>query len=173
MVNFYDSFSFCYRCGSSLLQRNDDSLICTSCSHVTYPNPSPCNAVFLENDKGEILLVKRGREPRKGTWDAAGGFIKPFEKYEESVKREIMEELSIEIDQIKIFGSYPDHYQFQGIDMATISIFSSARISSSDILVGDDVSGYSFFSPDEALELDLSFPSIKVALLDYIRMKSI
>jgi NADH pyrophosphatase NudC (nudix superfamily) len=171
MINFQDSFSFCYRCGSALIKRNDDSFICTSCSHVTYPSPSACNAVFLENDNGEILLVERGREPRKGTWDAAGGFIKPFEDYKISVRREIKEELSIEIDQIKIFGSYPDHYVYQGIDVATISIFSTAKIVSKDIKAGDDVSGYSFFTPDQALELDLSFPSIKVALQDYILFK--
>ncbi len=61
-----------------------------------------CGAVIL-NEKNEILLMKRGRACRSkiGWWSIPGGSVDFFEKIEEALKRELREEIGVDIEIIK------------------------------------------------------------------------
>ncbi len=48
-------------------------------------------------DKESFLLVKRNREPAMGQWSLPGGVVELGETLEEALKREINEEVSIEV----------------------------------------------------------------------------
>ena len=48
-------------------------------------------------DGASVLLAKRGQEPAKGTWSLPGGAVELGEKLIEALKREIREEIGIEI----------------------------------------------------------------------------
>ena len=48
-------------------------------------------------DGASVLLAKRGQEPAKGTWSLAGGAVELGEKLIDALKREIREEIGIEI----------------------------------------------------------------------------
>ncbi len=84
-------FKFCPKCGGEVEQKGKNLLVCKSCGFNFYQNPKLCNAVILENPAGEVLLVKRFMEPRKGFWDLPGGFVDLDETIEkrppESLKR--------------------------------------------------------------------------------------
>lgn len=54
-------------------------------------------AVIL-NDKNEILLVLRNREPEKDTWSIPGGKVDPYEPMETCVIREIKEEVNLDVE---------------------------------------------------------------------------
>ena len=45
-----------------------------------------------------VLLAKRGQEPAKGTWSLPGGAVELGEKIIDALKREIREEIGIEIE---------------------------------------------------------------------------
>lgn len=62
----------------------------------------------IKNDKGEILLTKRGIEPFKGQRHLVGGFISYNEKLEDAVKRVVKKELgeNVEATDIKFLGYY-------------------------------------------------------------------
>ncbi len=49
-------------------------------------------------DGSSVLLAKRGQEPAKGTWSLPGGAVELGEKVIEALKREIREEIGIEIE---------------------------------------------------------------------------
>jgi mutator protein MutT len=53
--------------------------------------------VAIYNDAGQILLVKRARPPREGTWGLPGGLIDLGETLVAAAEREVMEELGIPI----------------------------------------------------------------------------
>jgi ADP-ribose pyrophosphatase YjhB (NUDIX family) len=64
------------------------------------------SAVVLENDKGEVLLVKRKYEPAKGYWVLPGGRIEYGESFTATPVRELKEETGLNIsvgDQIGAF----------------------------------------------------------------------
>lgn len=68
-----------------------------------------CGAVII-NDKNEALLVKRTTKSRNeaGFWSKPGGTVEFGEKVEDAVRREIKEELGVEIKLIKFLG-FTDH----------------------------------------------------------------
>lgn len=160
-------YKFCPKCGGKLNEKQD-YLECPSCGFHFYLNSIPCNAVIIENEKREFLLVKRKMEPRAGTWDLPGGFLKPGENFFNSVKREVKEELHVEIEVIKITGIYEDAYLFQGILNPTLCITVEAKILSGNLRADDDAEEYRYFPRDEVLKLDLSFKGIRKSLEDYI-----
>lgn len=164
------AYKFCPICGGKLIPQKENLLICSKCKFHFYINPLACNAVIIENEKGEILLVKRKYEPKKGYWDWPGGFIAPEENLEESVKREIKEELGVDVEVDKIVGVYNDFYEYQKILSPSIGMVVSAQIIGGEIKPADDVTEYKYFKPDEIFKMELAFEFIKRGIKDYLKM---
>ena len=64
-------------------------------------------AVIL-NDDNEILLLQRNKAPEAGNWSVPGGAVEFGETMEDALKRELYEELGIEIEIIKPL-TFTDH----------------------------------------------------------------
>ena len=62
----------------------------------THPLVGVGGIVF--NARGNVLLVKRGNEPRKGHWSIPGGLLELGESLLEGVKREICEETGLNVE---------------------------------------------------------------------------
>ena len=79
------------------MERNEKAKQCTTCRFVYYFNPSSAVACFIRNSKGELLLVRRAKEPAKGTLDLPGGFVDMYESAEDAAHREVKEETGLDI----------------------------------------------------------------------------
>ena len=87
-------FKYCPKCGSPHFEvNNEKSKRCADCGFVYYFNSSAATVAFILNDKNELLVCRRGKEPAKGTLDLSGGFIDMYETGEEGVAREVLEEI--------------------------------------------------------------------------------
>lgn len=62
-------------------------------------------------DSGKVLSCKRGYGKHKGGWEFPGGKIENGETFEEAVKREIKEELDIEIEVERFFMDIEHDYE--------------------------------------------------------------
>lgn len=168
-----NEYNFCPKCGGKTEQKLHNLLICKVCGYNFYINPAPTSAVILENSKGEILLVKRKFEPKKGMLDLPGGFIEPGESIEVATRREIKEELGIEISDLSYFVSYPDYYFYQGMNIKTLGITYIAKIKDEAIIIpSDDVEDARFFNKKDLPLEKIAFENIKQALIDYIQKKA-
>lgn len=67
--------------------------------------PVPSVAAIIIED-GNILLIRRGREPSKGKWSIPGGRMEWGESLADAVKREVLEETGLEIEPGAIAGVY-------------------------------------------------------------------
>lgn len=69
-----------------------------------------CGALII-NDKNETLLLKRTSKTRNqaGLWSKPGGAVEFGEKIEDAVKREVREEIGVDIELIKSLG-FTNHY---------------------------------------------------------------
>ena len=133
-------YSFCPKCGDKLKiskHENKPRLQCGACGFIFYQNAKPTASVLIENDKGEILLTQRAIEPLKGYWDTAGGFCEEDEHPEIAARREIKEELGVEVELTGLIGIIMDRYGDDG-DW-TINMYYSGRIKSGEIKPADDI----------------------------------
>lgn len=89
-----------------------------------YHNCAGAVAVIIRY-KDEVFLTKRNQEPEKGKLDLSGGFVDPNESAEETCQRELMEELSININinQLKYKASLPNTYLYKDIKYNTLDLF--------------------------------------------------
>lgn len=166
-----DAYKFCLLCGGTL-EPKESYFNCMLCGHREYINPKAANGVILENEKGEILLVKRKGDPKKGYYDVPGGFIDAYETLETSVKREIKEELGLEIEMTQIIDGYSDTYLFDGIEYPTLNIMVAAKIISGEPTPSDDIDGYQYFSKEEVLKQKIAFPTVTQGIKDYLKLNS-
>ncbi len=62
-------------------------------------------AAIFDKD-GKLLITKRGKEAKneRGKWEITGGGVEFGETFEQAIKREIKEELGIEIDILELLG---------------------------------------------------------------------
>ncbi len=165
-------YNFCPKCGGKLKAKKDDLGICTKCGFHFYTNPEFTTAAIIENEKGEVLLVKRAVEPKKEYWDLPGGFVKIKETLEESVRREINEELAINLGDLKYLSSHCDRYLYQGVNKFINGVNFTAHVSNEIVLKPkDDIIDAKFFSLKEIPWGQLAFSNIKQALEDFINTK--
>jgi len=69
---------YCTKCGYQLQSKiidGKEQRYCQNCDTIYYENPIPSVAVIARNEKGQLLLVKRKEEPKRGFWALPGGFI--------------------------------------------------------------------------------------------------
>ena len=98
-----------------------------------------------------------------------GGFADYNESGEEALKREIKEELNIDIEHFEYMHSFPNEYLFKEVQYYTLDQIYIARIDSTEgIQAADDISDYVWLKPS-GINLDnIASPSIKKAILYYI-----
>ena len=72
---------------------------------MIYPSIAPC--VLAMVTKGDEILLARNKYFPENWYSTLAGFIEAGETAEEALKREVMEEVNIEVQNIKYFGSQP------------------------------------------------------------------
>jgi 8-oxo-dGTP diphosphatase len=91
---------FCRGCGESLSnveRQGRERRFCDRCEEVVWVQPKVSSAVIVEK-QGKVLLVKRGFQPRKGSWALPAGYLERDEKAEKAAVRELEEETGLEAD---------------------------------------------------------------------------
>ncbi len=159
---------FCPQCGKPLEKSVVRLITCNHCGFYYYLAPALANGLFLENEKGEVLLVKRRFEPFKNFWDSPGGFIDFDEDIEQSLRQEIREELGVEIKSLKYFGSYPDYYEYKNINYHSLVVVFTGTSVGNKFKASDDISDFKFFKKTELLAAKLAFTWLKKALQEYL-----
>lgn len=161
-----DKFKFCPACGSAPFEvNNETSKRCAACGFVYYFNPRAAVAVVVKNDKGQMLAVRRAKEPAKGTLDLPGGFSESYETAEQSVQREVREETGLELTDIKYLFSLPNIYRYSDFDVHTMDmIFEATAVNPKQLVARDDVAESFFVSLDSLSASDFGLTSISEAI---------
>jgi len=67
-----------------------------------YPLAPLVGVGAVVEDRGRVLLVRRGREPLKGEWSLPGGMLELGEGLEAGVAREVREETGLEVEVVEL-----------------------------------------------------------------------
>jgi ADP-ribose pyrophosphatase YjhB (NUDIX family) len=160
--------NFCRRCGAALTHMSDHVFVCEN-GHTIYGNSSPTVDMLLINSKQEALIVKRALDPGKGELALPGGFCDAKESLEETLQRELMEELDLkpsDYDTPQFLCSDTSQYGFKGEAIPALSVIFWARLRQDNVAltVGDDVAEM-LFIPLEHIDLQkIFFPPQRKAI---------
>lgn len=103
---WYSTHKFCSCCGEVLIHdENERMLKCPKCNMVNYPTISPAVIVGVVNGNKILVTKYAGRDYKK--YALIAGFTEIGETLEETVKREVMEEVSLKVKDIKYYGCQP------------------------------------------------------------------
>ncbi len=106
ILDFDRSTAFCGRCGAQTRPLTTErARICTACNRITYPRISPAIIVLIK--KGEEILLARSPRSPPGVFSVIAGFNEPGENLEQTVHREVGEEVGIAVRNLRYFGSEP------------------------------------------------------------------
>lgn len=165
---------FCPACGHESFSFSGGKLFtCGSCGFTYYINPAPAVAAVIEAPDGRIVLTRRKIDPRAGFLDLPGGFVDIMESAEDAIKREIKEELGVDVERLEFIGTFPNEYVYGGLSYFTCDLGFACLCDETDKMQpADDVSEAILVKPGDIDYGEICFPSIINLLKQYIKQKS-
>ena len=135
---------------------NDSGARCDACDKTWYHNAAPTAGCVIVRD-GKALVTKRARDPEKGRYDIPGGFLERDEDPVAAVKREIAEELSMEVDVgfEDLLQAVPHRYGATGDWVLAMGFI--ARAARGEPQPADDVEEVRWVSLDDLDDVDFAW----------------
>jgi NAD+ diphosphatase len=161
--NYHEILRYCPKCGAAALKSVGPKLVrCRACGFELYINIAAAVAALIPDGQGRLLITTRGKEPKKGAWDLPGGFVDPDEAAEAAVRREIREELGLDVVSMHYLCSFPNRYEHMGVRYPTMDMGFVCQVADLSVLAPEqgEISQVSFVPPAEIDLTRFCFPSI-------------
>lgn len=164
LKHFRSTHRFCGCCGSPMTPSSEISMKCSKCSREDFPSLSPAILVLvtrrLTDGVDEALLVHARSFFRPDMFALVAGFVETGESLEECVAREVKEETSLDIDNIRYYSSQSWPFPSQ------LMIAFTARYAGGEIKFADnELSAGGWFTRDNPPQLP-TLPSLSRRLID-------
>jgi ADP-ribose pyrophosphatase YjhB (NUDIX family) len=158
---------YCSQCGETVGLRipdgdNRERAVCSSCGYIHYENPRLVVGCVPEH-QGSILLCRRAIEPRRGYWTVPAGFMELGEGLGEAALRETWEEAEARVELGPMFAVV------DVIHAGQVHVFFRGRLPRPEFGAGAESLETRLFHPDELPWDDIAFPSVRIALEEYLR----
>jgi len=116
-------FKYCPKCGAAALKAVGQKLLrCAKCGFELYLNVAAAVAGVIVDEQGRMVVLVRGKEPGMGLWDLPGGFVDPGETAEDALRREVREEIGLEVTALRYLGSWPNVYEYMAVRYRTLDM---------------------------------------------------
>lgn len=103
---FYRTRKYCSCCGNPMKHSETERMLfCEACHHTEYPKISPAVIVGIRNGNRLLLTKYAGREYTR--YALVAGFNEIGETIEETVRREVMEEVGLRVKNLLYYKSQP------------------------------------------------------------------
>ena len=143
VTHWAQTHRFCGRCATALVQKpRERAMHCPACDLTAFPRLSPAVIVLVRRGT-QALLGRSARFPLP-MYSTLAGFVEPGESLEETVHREIFEEVGIRVKNLRYFGSQPWPFPH------SLMIGFMAEYASGELRVdGEEILDARFFEADQ------------------------
>lgn len=106
LITWHTNSRYCGRCGTRTeMKKEERAAVCPQCGLVTFPSISP--AVIVAITCGDKILLAKGRHYKGDFYALIAGYVDVGESIEETVVREVKEEVGLDIRNLKYYKSQP------------------------------------------------------------------
>jgi NAD+ diphosphatase len=106
LSHWHRHHQFCGACATeTTVQLGGVQRVCPSCNHHIFPRLDP--AVIMLILQGEKALIARAPNWPENQYSTLAGFVEPGEDLDQAVRREVMEEVGVEVSTVRYAGSQP------------------------------------------------------------------
>lgn len=167
-------FAHCPRCGAPAAQTPADAPFrCTPCGFTLFFNAASAVAALIERDDERVLFIRRAKEPGRGLLGMPGGFVDAGEAAEEALRREVREEVGLELQRVVYLTSHANRYLYAEVTYPTLDIFYIARAVHPDRADAlDGVERIEWLDPAAVLPESLAFDSMRLAVAEYLALRT-
>jgi len=103
---WYAANRFCGHCGQVLQPSTlERALVCSDCGNIVYPKI--CPAVIVGVTSGDQLLMTRYTDRPQARFALIAGFVEVGESAEDTVRREVWEEVGLKVKNLRYYKSQP------------------------------------------------------------------
>jgi ADP-ribose pyrophosphatase len=164
------SINHCANCGGRLELREmvgeeRPRLVCADCGHINYVNPRLVVTTLPVTEAGEVVLLRRGFEPGRGSWAQPGGFLEVDETPSEGAIRETLEEIGLVVATGHIVGLYAR------LEAAVIVLVYEARILGGELHTTPEALEVQAFAPEAIPWPEIAFRTTWWALVDWLERR--
>jgi NAD+ diphosphatase len=106
IVDWDRNHQYCGRCGTATVPKPEERVrVCPACRLQAYPRVAP--AVMALVRRGSQVLLGRSPHFPPGMYSALAGFVEPGESLEQCLAREVLEEVGVQVANVRYFASQP------------------------------------------------------------------
>jgi len=164
-----DHFRHCPSCAAPSAS-GANPFVCPACGFAYYFNPTVSAGAFLTDEAGRLLVIRRAKEPGKGKLGIPGGFIDIGETAEDALRREVREEVGLEIADVRFLASFPNLYPYKGVTYPVCDLLFAGRAANPETARPlDGVAGIEWRLPDEIDGGEWAFESLR---LGHLRLRA-
>jgi NAD+ diphosphatase len=107
LANWHATHTHCPRCGAATrVASAGHTRVCVADGSEHYPRTDPA-VIMAVVDADDRLLIGRQAAWPEGRFSTLAGFVEPGESLEQAVRREVREEVGVEIGEVDYLGSQP------------------------------------------------------------------
>ncbi len=154
IARFAATHRYCGRCAAPMARHTEERCMqCRVCGLSNYPRIAPAIIVLIRRGD-EALLAHSARFP-SAFYSTLAGFVEPGETLEETLEREVREEVGVSITNIRYFGSQPWPFPH------SLMVGFTADFASGEIVVdGKEIMDARWFSANQLPEIP---PKLSIA----------
>lgn len=164
IINWDKNHMYCGRCGTKTIIKEDEmAKVCPNCGFMSFTRLSPAIIVAITKED-KLLMANHTRSP-KDKYSLIAGFVEAGETIEETVHREVFEEIGLKVKNIKYFASQSWPFPH------SLMLGFTAEYESGDIHIDEsEIRDAKWFKKDDIQPLDSNI-SIASSLIDWFKNK--
>jgi len=166
IIHWERTHQYCGRCGTKTeAHKQERARQCPHCGQTSYPRISPAviMRVTRPGEHGREILLARGPRHYPGFYSVLAGFVEPGETLETCVRREIREEVGIEVENVRYFGSQPWPFP-DSLMIAFTAVYTHGEIMPEE----EEIEDARWFTPDNLPKLPTPMSISRQLIDDYL-----
>lgn len=163
LLDWQRSHRYCGVCATPMVRATEDrAMHCRACGHRCYPRVAP--AVMVRVIRDRAILLARSPRFAEGVYSVLAGFVEPGETLEQTIHREVYEEVGVRVHRLHYLAS-----QSWPFPHSLMIAFGAEYLSGEICVDGEEIEAAEWFTPQRLPQLPGKISIARYLIDDYLQ----